>query len=220
MTERVTWRGVWLDPRTRDMMEELAALTGDIYINPTQGSWSGAAASAGTHTGCGAVDLMHSSWSVRDYDIVVREARRVGFAAWHRTPAQANWPRHNHLIAVQKGGKNDRGCLAQGAHNQVVDYYNGINGLAGRGRDDGPREFVGVTWEKYQEDDMALTDKQIEDIVEKVAARVNRTLGDYTSDGKERKNHKDGETPSPAEMGDARLREIERIVRRIENKVK
>jgi peptidoglycan hydrolase-like protein with peptidoglycan-binding domain len=29
----------------------------------------------------------------------------------------------------------------------VVDYYEGRNGLANSGRDDGPRQWVGVTWE-------------------------------------------------------------------------
>lgn len=149
MVQQVIWRGVRLDPRTRDMMEEVARNTGSIYVNPTQGSWSGAAASAGTHTGCGAIDLMHPSWDVSHYNIVVREMRRVGFAAWHRTPQQSNWPRHVHGIAVQPGGKHDRGCLAGGAHSQVIDYYEGRNGLASRAPDDGPRTWVGRTWEDY-----------------------------------------------------------------------
>lgn len=160
---RVTWRGVVVDDRTAEMLEELAANTGSIYINPTQGSYSGSvSASAGTHDGCGAVDLMHYSWSVADYDTVVREARKVGFAAWHRTPQQANWPRHCHLIAVQKGGKNDRGCLSSGAHNQVVSYFNGRNGLASNAPDDGPRTHVGVTWESYQKENNPMGLKRVD----------------------------------------------------------
>lgn len=147
---RVTWRGVTVDDRTAKMLTELAKISGAIYINPTQGSYnSGVSASAGTHDGCGAVDLMHPSWSVKDYDTVVALARKVGFAAWHRTPQQSNWPRHCHLIAVQPGGKGDRGCLSSGAYSQVVDYYENRNGLASRARDDGPRTYVGQTWEKY-----------------------------------------------------------------------
>ncbi len=166
MAERVTWRGVQLDPRTRDMMEELAAISGDIIIQPSQGSWSGAAASAGTHTGGGAVDLMNNTPA--QMDTIVDLSRKIGFAGWHRTPAQSDWPHHVHLIAVQKGGKPDRGCLAQGAHNQVVDYYDGFNGLASRGRDDATRAYVGVTWEKYQEDDMPLSSEDIEKIAKAV----------------------------------------------------
>ena len=50
---------------------------------------------------------------------------------------------------MQPGGKNDRGCLAASAHRQVIDYYENRNGLASGARDDGPRQFVGTTWESY-----------------------------------------------------------------------
>lgn len=185
MVQQVTWRGVRLDPRTRDMMDEVARLTGDIYINPTQGSWSHAAASAGTHSGAGAIDLMHPSWSVSDYDTVVREMRRVGFAAWHRTPQQANWPRHVHGIAIGAQG------LADGAVAQVAAYKAGRNGLASGGPDDGPRDFVGVTWETYQEQEDDVKEADIEAIVERVAARVNRVLGDYNAKGEPAGPNKD-----------------------------
>lgn len=177
---RVTWRGVTLDDRTRDMMEEVARNTGDIYVNPTQGSWSHAAASAGTHSGAGAIDLMHPSWSVKDYDTVVREMRRVGFAAWHRTPQQANWPRHVHGIAIGAKG------LADGAVAQVAAYKAGRNGLASGGPDDGPRQFVGVTWETYQEAEDDVKQEDIDAIIEGVAKAVNATLGGKDLSGKER----------------------------------
>jgi len=147
---RVTWRGRVFDDRTARMLAEVAKLSGPIYINPTQGSYSGGvAASAGTHNGGGAVDLMHPSWSVSDYNKVVALMRKVGFAAWHRTPQQSNWPRHVHGIAVQPGGRNDKGVLSTGALNQVKNYYDGRNGLASGARDDGPRQYVNQTWEKY-----------------------------------------------------------------------
>jgi hypothetical protein len=147
---KVKWRGQTFDDRTADMLTELARISGKIYINPTQGSYSGAAASAGTHTGGGAADLMHPSWSKADYDTVTKLARKIGFAAWHRTPAQANWPRHLHLIAVQKGGKNDKGVLSSAAHKQVKAYFDGKNGLASGKPDDATRYYVGQTWEKYK----------------------------------------------------------------------
>jgi hypothetical protein len=165
----VTWRGVVVDQRTADMLEELARISGNIYINPTQGSWSGSvAASAGTHAGCGAVDLMHPLWSVGDFNTVTRLGRSVGFAMWHRTPQQSNWPRHCHGIAIQPGGKHDRGCLSAAAHQQVIDYYNGRNGLARHAPDDGPRDYVGTTWETYKEQHMALSDDDIRRIAEAV----------------------------------------------------
>jgi len=148
LTQRERWRGVTVDSRTARMLDELAAITGSITIRPSQGSWSGAAASAGTHTGCGAVDLMNNTPA--EMDLVVDRARSIGFAAWHRTPAQSDWPHHVHLIAIQPGGKHDRGCLASGAHSQVVDYYDGRNGLASRAPDDATRRYVGTTWETYQ----------------------------------------------------------------------
>jgi len=146
------WRGVSLDDRTAAMMDEVVRLCPNFHIDPSQGSWSGAAASAGTHSGCGAIDI--TNLNAGQCDELVAAMRRVGFAAWHRTPEQSDWVRHVHGIAVQPGGKHDRGCLHSSAHDQVVDYYEGRNGLASGARDDGPRDHVGTTWESYEEDDM------------------------------------------------------------------
>jgi hypothetical protein len=80
----------------------------------------------------------------------IRDAgRQVGIAMWIRDPSQSDWPWHLHGISVQPGGKWDQGCLSAGAHGQVVDYYEGRNGLASGAPDDGPRDWVGVTWETY-----------------------------------------------------------------------
>jgi len=73
----------------------------------------------------------------------VKAMRAVGFAAWLRTPAQGNWPYHVHAIAV---GDKD---LSRGAATQVAEYHRKRNGLANRGRDDGPPGFYGMTWELY-----------------------------------------------------------------------
>lgn len=147
---RVSWRGVTVDQRTAQMLDEVAQLSGSIYVRPTQGSYRGGrtAASAGTHDGCGAVDIITGTDA--DMSALVPIMRRVGFAAWHRTPAQSSWPHHVHAIAVQPGGKHDRGCLSRGAAAQVVDYFEGRNGLASRAADDGPRDHVGTTWETYK----------------------------------------------------------------------
>jgi hypothetical protein len=143
---RVRWRGVLLDSRTAAMMDEVARLVGpDLYVRPTQGSYSGGvSASAGTHDGGGAIDLAARDLTPGQRARLVAAMRRVGFAAWLRTPAQSDWPYHVHGVAV--------GCpdLSRGAANQVRDYLNGLNGLAGKGRDDGPREHAGTTWEQYR----------------------------------------------------------------------
>jgi hypothetical protein len=147
------WRGVTLDARFAAMMEEVARLCPGDIVRPTQGSYSGGSVSAsgGTHDGCGAVDLAGQDPGM---DTAMRNrirdaSRMVGGAGWVRTPAQSDWPYHIHIIAVQPGGKGDRGCLSSGAHGQVIDYYEGRNGLASGAADDGPRTWVGVTWETY-----------------------------------------------------------------------
>lgn len=127
------------------MLDEAARLAPGGYYG-TQGSWSGAAASAGTHSGCGAIDLMGPDLSAFE-----EGCRRVGMAAWVRYPNQGPWPTHLHAIAVQPGGRNDRGCLSAAAWDQVRDYHDGYNGLANHAADPGNRSWVGTTWETYQQ---------------------------------------------------------------------
>lgn len=147
------WRGALLDQRTADMMTEVARLCGSgVNIRPTQGSFSGGvSASGGTHDGCGAIDLAGQDAGMTGDDrAAIRDAmRQVGFAAWVRDPSQSDWPYHVHGIAVQPGGKGDRGCLSSGAYDQIIDYFEGRNGLASNAPDDGPRQWVGVIWENY-----------------------------------------------------------------------
>ena len=145
-----TWRGVALDQRSADMIIEVDDLLPDVPMYPSQGSYSGStSASAGTHDGGGAIDMKAVDLTSDQRSRLVKTMRMVGFAAWLRTPAQSDWPYHIHGIAVQPGGKGDRGVLAAPAHDQVVDYYEGRNGLASNAPDDGPRNYVGVTWESY-----------------------------------------------------------------------
>jgi hypothetical protein len=109
----------------------------EIYgkkFNISQGSYNagGVSASAGTHDGGGAIDISASSLSEQDREKAVKALRQVGFAAWLRTPAQADWGYHIHAIAI--GDKE----LAPGAQSQVDDYFNGYNGLSGNGKDSHP----------------------------------------------------------------------------------
>jgi hypothetical protein len=153
VTDWVVWRGVTLDARTAAMMDQVAALSGAVYVRPTQGSASGGvAASAGTHDAGGAVDIagQDAGMTQADREVIEAAGRQVGFAMWIRSPDQSDWPWHIHGIAVQPDGKHHQAVLSDGAHGQVIDYYEGRNGLASGAADDGPRHWVGVTWETYQ----------------------------------------------------------------------
>jgi hypothetical protein len=148
-----TWRGVTVDARTKAMLEEVARITpADLYVHPTQGSYRGGATggSAGTHDGGGVVDLRTRDLTAAQDAQLLAAVRKVGFAGWLRVEAQGFEADHLHAVAVQPGGKNDRGVLSRAAHDQVVDYYENRNGLANNRRDDGPRTWVGTTWETYQ----------------------------------------------------------------------
>lgn len=141
---RVWFEGVQLDARTRDMFVRLRWKL-NLPLTLTQGSYSNATASAGTHSGGGALDIRASNLTVDQRARVVLGARQMGFAAWLRIPAQANppWPYHVHGIAI--------GCpdLSAAARGQVADYKAGRNGLANNGPDDGPSGYRAMTWEKY-----------------------------------------------------------------------
>jgi hypothetical protein len=134
--------GETTDSRTRAMVAEAERISGASCI-VVQGSYSNGSASAGTHSGGGALDLR--SWHITNAqrDRLLLSLRKVGFAAWYRTPRQG-FDFHFHAIAI--------GCkdLSSSARNQVTAYYNGRNGLASNGKDDGPRLNPIPTWESYQ----------------------------------------------------------------------
>lgn len=146
----VTWRGKVFDERTRDQLVELDKLVGpNITIHPSQGSYSnGVAASGGTHSGGGAVDLSVGSAGLSPFqiDLVVFLARRIGFAASHRLPSEGPWAEHIHMISI--------GCkdLSNQAKAQVTAYKAGLNGLANHHPD--PHRKLGApstaTWESYK----------------------------------------------------------------------
>ncbi|MGZ0151868.1 hypothetical protein ACXJJ3_32750 [Kribbella sp. WER1] len=145
MANYITFEGFRMDARTRDMLIELRRIT-TAPVVLTQGGFNkgGVAASAGTHDGGGALDIRARNLTDTQIREVVLRARQVGFAAWHRTPAQGKWVEHIHMIAV--------GCpsLSAGAKKQVTAYKNDRNGLANNGKDDGPRLYAGNTWESYK----------------------------------------------------------------------
>jgi hypothetical protein len=141
---RVTVDGFVVNTRTQSMLTEAERLLGrDLVLE--QGSYNpgGDPTSAGTHDGGGVVDISVDGMSSATRTAVARALRTVGFAAWVRDPSQADWPWHIHAVAISDTD------LASQAQHQVGDYYLGLNGLAGRGQDDGPKVTI-RTWEEYQ----------------------------------------------------------------------
>lgn len=142
---RVSFGGAVVNTRTRDMLTEAKLLLGGRKLVLDQGSYNpgGDPTSAGTHDGGGTVDLSVKGMSSATRASVVRALRRVGFAAWVRTPRQGHWPWHIHAVAI-----SDPDLSGQAQH-QVGDYYLGLNGLANRKPDDGPKVAF-RTWEEYR----------------------------------------------------------------------
>lgn len=95
-----------------------------------QGAYSRGSLSAGTHSAGDAADTTPYNWRNR-----LKVYRLLGAAAWRRTRAQGPWVEHIHFVVCG-------GAAAPVAQRQVTAYYNGRNGLAGNGRDDGPKMLV------------------------------------------------------------------------------
>ncbi len=141
---QVSFGGAVVNARTRDMLAEAERLLGRKLVLD-QGSYNpgGDPTSAGTHDGGGVVDVSVQGMSAATRTSVARALRRVGFAAWVRSPQQGDWPWHIHAAAI-----SDTDLSAQAQH-QTGDYYLGLNGLANRGPDDGPQVTI-RTWEEHR----------------------------------------------------------------------
>lgn len=137
--DRTTHNGVTVDWLTRAALIAAEQMLGRP-LQLVQGSYNagGVGASAGTHDGGGVVDGAESSPAA--YATVVRVLRRLGFAAWHRVELWRNgvrvWREHWHAVLI--GNRR----LSAAALVQVAEYLAGYDGLAGNGRDPGPREFT------------------------------------------------------------------------------
>jgi len=156
---RAYWRGGLTCVRAIAMLTGMVALLvaqGHAAIAAgialTQGSyrpWS--RYSANTHAGCGVVDISRFSsvtgklWTQAEWAIIVAAARQVGFAAWHRFAIKDLWVEHTHCVAIGCPDLN-----VPDATNQVTEYHQGYDGLMGNARDNGPRNWVNVTWETSQ----------------------------------------------------------------------
>lgn len=158
----ITWRGVVVCDCMPALLDSLAAGTPHTPIlAPTQGSYTASvAASAQTHAGGGAIDFALSGWTDAQVWDALTQARRRGLVLWHRTPAQGFAP---HMHGIVDGCPHLSGLsnpVLGTAAWQIREYRAGRNGLAGRGADDGPRDYVGTTWADFlKEDDMAWSDQ-------------------------------------------------------------
>jgi hypothetical protein len=144
--ELITHRGRSnVNRRTWNMIQAAENIAGFTFVI-TQGSYNpgGVSASGGTHDGGGVVDIRARDLGPAKRGAVVLALRKVGFAAWLRTPAQADWPYHIHAVA-----KGDRDLSAQ-ARAQVVSYLHARNGLRRNRPDDGPPGYYNMTWELYR----------------------------------------------------------------------
>lgn len=143
---KVTYGGKTVNARTKAMLTAAAANIGKgCSFTLTQGSYNagGVGASAGTHDGGGSADLDVGALCGKGQARVVKELRKVGFAAWHRTAIPDVWGEHIHAIAISDPD------LSSGARDQVADYFNGRDGLAGNGADPGPK-VKKTTFEAYK----------------------------------------------------------------------
>lgn len=146
MPPGIVFRGHRLDARTARMIEAAEKLGGPLSL--TQGAYNGGGveASGGTHDGGGVSDFSVKGLTRKQINRRVRALRRVGFAAWHRTPDEGPWAAHIHAVAV--------GCkdLSPVAARQVTALRRGRNGL----RSDRLDRHRGmnlpvITWETYQQ---------------------------------------------------------------------
>lgn len=139
------WRGRRFCLHTIVKLKVLAGATGALYMDPIQGSYtSSTSASAGTHSRGGAGDINHSKWSETQDNSVMNIARDIAFLIyWDRDAISGVWSDHGHFI--------DPSCpnLSPEAAAQVVDFYNGHNGLANDGADFGSRKSVTKLWNMY-----------------------------------------------------------------------
>lgn len=134
--DRVWWRGVKLTARHRNAMrwaekrwqKKFPGLT----IQPAQGSWSGAAASAGTHSGAGAIDIRTKHLTSDQRIALVRAIKDAGQAAWYRPN---NWDGKGggeHIHALDIGGQTG---MDSGAKQQIRSFDQKRNGLRNNAAD-------------------------------------------------------------------------------------
>jgi len=141
-----------------DPLNELVRLTGSKFkVSPIPGfgSYSGNAASGGTDTGGGHIDLYLTGYSSKTKKQAETYARMIGFYAdvrekrwysdWYGRWISQSWANHMHMIL------KDCPHLSSGARRQLEEWQErGENGLVGKDKDDGDRTYVWQTWAQYE----------------------------------------------------------------------
>jgi hypothetical protein len=183
----VYWRGHWFDVQTRDMLVELARISGPIYVHPIQGCWSEAVQrSAETHNKACVVDLDCEHLDDDDAEQLVTLWRSMGGFGWFRPRVSASgyvygWQRHAHL------GHPD-GDMADELRDQLADYLAGRNGLANNAPDPHTRAYVGMTWARYRKAHDTMTPEQLAQLLAAINAVPGKTwahpLTGHDEDGK------------------------------------
>lgn len=127
--DRVKFRGVTVNRRTKRMLKAAEKRAGVGPFNMAQGSYNagGVAASAGTHDAGGCVDIGLLGYSKKDRVRIVHAMKDVGFAAWVRRPPKFPW----HVHGVANGDKE----VSPEAKSQRVQFDLRLNGLADWGKD-------------------------------------------------------------------------------------
>jgi len=157
------WRGVLVSKDMIPALDSLAASVGPrLTPIPGYGSYRDNDASGGTDNGSGHLDCYAGDgWTSAQRDQLVRNARQRGFMAFYRPKTwwspirkrwiSATWGRHFHLIL------KDSADLSIGAKNQLTQWYQGSNGLAGFSAygewmydpDPHDRTYLYQTWTEY-----------------------------------------------------------------------
>lgn len=131
------WRGGKRMTRRDWALLDSAGAAAGVPIRVIQGSWSGGVrASAGTHSGAGAFDLSTRGMTEKQILRLVQELRERNVAAWYRAPGYGwNQPNNKHIHGIVK----DTPGKSYGALRQVINYNDGLNGLASKRKDPHPR---------------------------------------------------------------------------------
>jgi hypothetical protein len=188
----VYWRGHWFDVQTRDMLQELAATSGAIYVDPIQGCWSRVVVnSAETHARACVVDLNAEHLDDDEAQQLVTLWRSMGGFGWFRPRTSPSgyvygWQRHAHL------GHPD-GDMAEQLRDQWDDYLADRNGLANNGPDTGTRAYVGMTWARYRKEHDTMTPEQLAQVLAAIGAVPGKVWAQELTGHDE-----DGKGPAPA----------------------
>jgi hypothetical protein len=138
-------------------------------LEVVQGSYNpgGVEASGTTHADGGTYDLRLRGISDDEAEALCVQLRRMGACAWPRIP-RYGWLKGRHIHAVDRFEPD----LSRSARWQVAEYDAGRNALSGDSSAPDPLPHPEQTKYEYQEDDVALSDEDIQKIVDAVVPVV------------------------------------------------